>query len=561
MTRRPWIALLPLLAALLTGPAAAADDGDALIGALEVWSARSLEELRLPDTPAPYRTVFAVEEHDWYAATARFGALLSESGHRSRPGRVEIVVGDDQLNSARFKSRSRMNAVIGKPSLVVDDVPLALERDLWIVSDGMYKAAVQQYGIKTAALAALGGEPPPPDWSPAPVVDDVTWDPIEPVDRETLRSVAVTASERLRTVPGLRNGEVQVRGSEGRYALVTSEGTRVVEPRGFTVVYAWADILRSDGVQIYDRRQWVARTVADLPPAQEIADEVEAMGRSILARATAEPVDYYEGPVVFEGDAAADLLRYLVPPEVCGTPPVPEEQRTYQQLTRSGPRLGRRLLPAGWTITDDPGRAPPGLAGGYTYDREGVRGEAVALVDDGYVRDLLMTRVPRKELATSNGHARGSVQGTWEARLSVWEVDPDRNLSTRKFDQAAAKVARTAGHDRVLVVRGLQAGKTGELPRPTDAVWRDNDGDETPVLALQFQDVDRRALRDILLAGGGQQTYPYLAAWSLAGKVDGDTGLPMVLIAPERILVEELELVFPGPADKPHAYPQPTLAE
>lgn len=546
---------------LLLSPAATAGDGDVLLDALEIWSERSLSDLQIPDAPVPYRTVFAAQEHDWYSATAQFGALVNESGHRSRPARVEVVVGDDLRNSARFKARGRMTRVIGKPSLVIDDVSLALQRDLWIVTDGVYKAAVNQYGVKIAALGALGGEPPPADWSAAPPVVATEWDPIEPVDRDRLRAIAVTASERLREVPGLRSGDVQVRSSEGRYVLVTSEGTQLVEPIGYAVVYAWADILRSDGVQIYDRRQWVVRTAADLPSAQEIADEVEAMGRSVLARATAEPVDYYEGPVVFEGEAAADLMRYLVPPEVCGTPPVPEEKRTYTQLTRSGPRLGRRLLPRGWAVVDDPGRALPGLTGGHTYDREGVRGERVSLVDDGYVRDLLMTRVPRKELSTTNGHARGSIQGAWEARLSIWEVTPERNLSTRKFDQEVSKAMKASGIDRILVVRGLQGGKTGSLPRPTDAVWRSADGTEVPVLTLSFQDVDRRALRDIAAAGGGQQTHPYMAAWSLEGKVDGDTGLPMVLISPERLLVEELEAVFPGPADKPHAYPQPILAD
>jgi len=211
-------------------------------------------------------------------------------------------------------------------------------------------------------------------------------------------------------------------------------------------------------------------------------------------------------------------------------------------------------------VVDDPGRSLDGLAGGFAHDREGVAGQAVTLVDDGTVRDLLMTRVPRKDLQASNGHARGSIQGGWEARLSIWEVSPDRNLPARKFDQAVARAMKDAGTDRILVVRGLQGGKVGSLPRPTDAVWRDASGAETPVLTLSFQDVDRRALRDIVAAGGGQQVHPYLGAWSLRGKVDGDTGLPMVLIAPEQLLIEELELVFPGPADKPHAYPQPILA-
>jgi hypothetical protein len=169
-----------------------------------------------------------------------------------------------------------------------------------------------------------------------------------------------------------------------------------------------------------------------------------------------------------------------------------------------------------------------------------------------------MSRVPRHDLERSNGHARGSVQGAWEARLSQWEVSPDRNLSDRAFERQVARTMKRAGLDRILVVRSLGLGRIGDLPRPSDAVWRYADGREEPVLSLQFQSVDRRALRDILAAGGGQQQHAYLAAWTLRGHADGDSGLPTVITAPERVLVGELEAVFPGPDEKPHAYSMPT---
>jgi len=206
---------------------------------------------------------------------------------------------------------------------------------------------------------------------------------------------------------------------------------------------------------------------------------------------------------------------------------------------------------------DDPLRDVGDLPGGFAHDMEGVPAQAVGLVEDGYVRDLLMTRVPRADRNASNGHARGLVQGEWTARLSIWEVRPDRNLSGRAFDKQAGRAMKAAGLDRILVIRGLQAGTAGSLPRPTDAVWRAADGSEEPVLSLQFSASDRRTLRAIALAGGGQQVHPYLDAWSVSGKVQGDAGLPTVLLAPARLLVEDLELVFPGPSERPHALAPP----
>ena len=285
------------------------------------------------------------------------------------------------------------------------------------------------------------------------------------------------------------------------------------------------------------------------------------MAASLSARGKTAVVHDYEGPVVFEGRAAADLFRYLAPRELCGTPPEPSARQSYRQLVRNGPRLGRRLLPAGWSIVDDPTRPVPGLPGGFQYDREGVPAERVELVQDGYVRDLLMSRVPRHDLQRSNGHARGAVQAMWEARLSVWEVSAPRNLSDRGFRRETLRTMKGADLERILVVRELGLGRLGDLPRPTDAVWRYADGREEPVASLQFQRVDRRALRDILAAGGGQQQHAYLAPWTTRGHSDGDSGLPTVLTAPSRVLVSELEAVFPGPDEKPSAYAMPAMGD
>ena len=357
----------------------------------------------------------------------------------------------------------------------------------------------------------------------------------------------------------LRTGQVKVGEVQGRSYLVDTQGMRIVQPEGYVAVYAHADLVRPDGLRLFDRRIWMARSRGHLPSVEEMSAEVEEMAIALLLRSKSETIDYYEGPVVFEGEAAADLFRYLVPPEVRGTPPQPQADRSYQQLTRGGPRLGRRLLPRGWTLTDDPRSVPKHLAGGFRYDREGVASQAVELIRDGYVRDFVMSRVPRPDLTASNGHARGSVGGVWQGRLSNWSVRPRRMLGSAAFRRQDQSHRRAADVPAVLVVRRLEQGWEGGLPRPTDAVWRYPDGTELPVVAVEFQEVDRRSLRSIAAAGGQLQVHPYLATasgWGRAGTVDG---VPMVLTCPDRVLLPEVEVAFPGGGSDRSQYPQPSL--
>jgi hypothetical protein len=111
--------------------------------------------------------------------------------------------------------------------------------------------------------------------------------------------------------------------------------------------------------------------------------------------------------------------------------------------------------------------------------------------------------------------------------------------------------------DRLLVIRRLRSDRIGRIPPPSLAVWRYPDGREEPVELLEFQNVDRRTLRNIAAAGGGEFVLPYLAPWEPEEYPSGERGLPTVLEAPARLLVEDLELVFPGSSEQPHTYPAP----
>ena len=569
MKRYTKLSIVAALAALLlflpAGVSAEqpAAPSDPVLDTLTEWSGIVLRELQLDGAPQPHRVVTALVDLRSYNARAEFGELLYEAPVHQRQGRVEVVVGDDTLDSSRFKdprqgrwSRQRLN-VRQRITVAVGDEELPLSRDLWISLDASYKDALQQWQAKVAARETLGGDAPPPDWSPAEPVVAVDLTPIAAVDAETLRRIAVEASGALWDVGGLDRGEVTTSGANYRFYTTTSEGTRLVQPEGYTVVHATAALVRDDGVKIHDELQWVVRHVSDLPPRETIVEQVRRLGLNVRERAGAEFVDYYEGPVVFEDRAAADFFRYLLTPEIIGTPPVPEAGRSYQRQTRNGPRVGRRLLPDGWKVVDDPASAPEGFAGAPAYDREGVACRAVQVVEDGYVREFLMNRVPRDEESRSNGHARGSVTGAWEARPYVWSVEAPKNLSDKAFDKALERARDRGRQDRVLVVRRMHRERTGRLPAPTLAVWRYPDGREEPIELLEFQNVDRRTLHNVAAAGGGETVLSYLAPWDPTGYPDRESGLPTVLTVPRRLLVENLELVFPGASEKPHSYPRP----
>ena len=528
---------------------------DPLVDTLVAMAERA-KSLRLDELAAPSRVTIAVRDGDVYTAAADRGSALRSVGNPGRPARVEVVVEEDGISSARIDAGgiATLPDAISTPRLVLDDEPLALARDLWVSADSAYKSALQRLAFKRAALARTG-DTIGADWTAAPAI--VWSDPSVPApfDRAGLDELARTVSAPLKGIEGLTLGHVQAAETQGRDYLVDTDGMRLAQSDGYAAVQARAELLRPDGMALHDELFWVARRGSELPSTAALAEMTRRMGLDLAARATAASMPWYEGPVVFEGQAAADVFRYLLPGQLRGTPPEPSGDREFQAALRGGPRLGRRVLPPGWSAHDDPRTVPSSLPGGYRYDREGVAAQRVDLVDDGRVRDFVMSRVPRGDRG-SNGHARGGVQGRWTARLSAWTVAPKKLLSAPAFDRKVRAVVRATGVDRVLVVRRLERGWAGGLPRPTHAVWQFADGREEPVLALEFQSVDRRTLREVV-AASGTQVHAYLASRSGHGRAGGVSGLPVVLTAPERILIEEMEAVEPGPEQEPPAYPAP----
>jgi hypothetical protein len=521
---------------------------DVLLEALARWAEVATESLEVRGAK-PYRAVLAAEDDYGYAAEAQFGALVSENVWHYRPARAEVVLGSDAQSSSRFSS----GRVVATAVLPIEDVPLAIDRDLWLATDTSFKSAVKQFELKKAALSQLATSWPPDRVGGMPVIEAVPGEG-HPLPADALRSLAVEGSKVFARFPELQTGSVSVWTGDGRYVLATSDGTRVTEPAGYATIRAWCEVQREDGLVVWDDQQWVVRTAADLPSIDAVRTSLRALAVEVVARASADVVQYYEGPVVFEGDAASELLSQLAIPEIEGTPPAPEGQRTWEQLTRSGPRIGRHLLPEGWTLADDPGDSPlfP------PFDREGVPTLPVELVRDGVVVDLLMTEVARQELQGSNGHARGDILGSWSAVPTAWTATPDRAISAGKFDKLVERARTEANLDRVLVVRSLGTAGAGSVPAPNDAVWRLADGTEVPVAALEFQRADRRILRDIS-AASGEWSRAYLASSTGLGEA-GTRGLPVVATTPDRLLVTELEAVFPGGSREPHVVPMPQLA-
>ncbi|MEL6344155.1 MAG: metallopeptidase TldD-related protein, partial [Myxococcota bacterium] len=500
-----------------------------------------------------------------------FGGLLSSSKDPYRNARIEVRVGDYAFDNANFNTAFGERAGVVSRGLPQEDRVDALRRELWLGLDVAYKGATEQMAAK---LSALEGQPPRklPDLSQVPPLKTEPLDRPR-VDEARVQELVASLSARLERWEGIEEAESIARVWSGARMLCSSEGARAWLPTGFAVVRVEGVFRAEDGSRLRGSRSWVAADIDGLPSMEEMFDEVDDLGAWLSDLRDAPIEEDYLGPVLMEGPAAVEMFRQVLLPEISGTPPAMEAPDGFQQNAQPTPtaRLGRRLLPGGWRVVDDP-TADMRLAGAYDYDFEGVAGERVVLVEDGVARDLLMSRIPRSDVEGTNGHGRSLGVDRRVGMPSVVTVTPKRSKSSRRLEKKATGLARQAGRDYVLVVKRLEPpalaedfrvafSGEGPLPgitRPLEAYRLYADGRREPVRGLEFLGVDRRTLRDIAVAGGVTGPINVLDAGPGAQRfsIGAVGGLPATWSAPA-VVITEMELRGSGGAEPRVISPPP----
>jgi hypothetical protein len=543
-----------------------------VVDAVAAELARSAADLHLPDAPPLYHLRYRLVWFDEHDVAASAGALVWDRTNPAGVLGVEVRVGTPELDSTGFGGWEEGFATASLPR---DVNPLAARLAAWRTTDGAYKAAVEHHARKVAQFT------PPPDWpgsytltGPA-AFDDGGADA---VDTGPLTELASAVSAPLAR-PRLSAGEVRIGQESGGMWLLDTEGSRARVPIEECTVRVMASARADDGMTLTDQLLWTARTPAELPHRIDMIAASTALAERLEALAAAPPLEEeYVGPVVLSDHAAIDLFRYLLVPQLEGTPePVAFDTWIGAIGAESGSvRQGRRVLPAGWAATDDP-TLNPRFPGYFQHDWEGTPTGPLQLVDDGIARNLLMSRVPRSGIPDGNGHARGWLGDRALGRADQLTVTPPRNESAASLRKQALKLAKSYGRDWYVEIRrlaepavlsALAPGESGDddgpfLPPPTGIYRVHADGSEELLRGGAFVGVERWLLRDIV-AAGPQTAAAYMAppsgssdGWSWLGPTEG---LPTWISAPA-VLIGEAEVVpTPGDDQDRPVVPAPPLA-
>jgi TldD protein len=575
-----FLAFAAASAAFAQAPA----DNDHTLQAMkdEMARAKSRLELQIPklDKPVrPYYIEYRLLDMDIREVVAEYGALVTSTHTRSRVMNVGARVGDYKLDSSNFVSDDGFRGFIGPSGTVgIDRDYDSLRQDLWIATDQAFKEAVETYSRKQAYLSSLARQSDIDDLSRVEPVKHI--EPLVASDWTSRNwdQEARDSSAALRAFPQIYESRVTYYLVFTTEYLLTSEGTEVRANHSFAAIESGLSSLADDGMQVNNYYATYAPRPADLPNPDAVRKALNVAGTELMGMRTAPPAPDYTGPVLFEPRAAAALLAEVLTPSLSGARPPLAFQPVVEQLMSSlggrsdwSGKVGTRVLPAGVTLLDNPAATDYKgalLVGSYSIDQEGVPGEKVTVVDEGKLKNLLMSRRPGPDFEKSNGHGRSAFLSDSRPVMSNLFFSSTEALSKEDLKKKFLDSCRAEKLDYCMVVRQMDNpslsllhqedfsellasfggnAATDRLPLVVYKIYP-SDGHEEIVRGARISGFSPRMLRNIEGIGNDSVVYNYMqnqtagvAGTALAAFGTAQNGLPASVVAPS-LLFEEVEV-------------------
>jgi predicted Zn-dependent protease len=516
-----------------------------------------MEKLHIGQQEKPYFIAYRLQDSETAWVSAVFGSLTGSTHYRTRMLSVDVRVGDYKLDNTNDYGQGSSGAA-GYMRLAIEDDYQELRRQIWLGTDGAYKKAVEDLSKKRALLQNKNLTDLVADFYKEDPTTHSDLPPRLAMNVKPWEGLARDLSGLFRQMPDAATSGVTLSAANTRTYYLTSEGTSYVRLKPELSFTARASTQAADGMPLSDSIFISGRSAADLPAKEELAARIRQMGAHLKDLRQAGLIETYNGPVLFEGEAAAEAFSAVFVPDLLGSHRVisdnPNIERSSSGESPFTDKIGARVLPDSLGVVDDPGETRLGnaaLAGACRFDDEGMRASRTVLVEKGILKTLLTTRNPVRGIDHSTGSRHGG------AAPSNLFVTAENGLGAAELREKFLALVKQRNKEYGILVRHMR------------------DGGITPILAYKvFPDGREELIRNASITGLTAATFKEIVAASkesylhtapfrgrmMPGQFSPlDTGGQVISLVVPSLLFEDLTLrkmrgEVPRPPVAPHPY-------
>ncbi len=523
-----------------------AQENDVLFQALKEELNYEMEELKAKEY-SPYYMEFRVRELNVLSLSTLNGSVVDETKTVRRIFKPSIRMGDYTFDNTHqlentFGTFPIDYSVVREPFLPIDDNKAAIKFKIWQNTNQLYQNAIIEYREKLEAMKNKE-KPKVADFSkeePQKYYEEKLGDEQTNVNLNKWVSTLAKMDSVFSMAENYYCGGSSITFTHGRDIFVSSEGTEVVQNFTFCSLSINGFLKLEDNEVFTFAESFNVLHPSDLPDEESLLKIIAEKAAIMEKISKAEKAEPYTGPAILSPEATGVFFHEIFGHRIEGH----RLNDMYDSKTFKK-KIGEAVLPSNFSVISDPTREEYNgikLIGHYKYDDQGMKAQKVINVENGILKQFLMSRKPVEEFEHSNGHGRGDILSEAVSRQSNLFITVENGLSDDKLRKRLIKECKKQGKKYGYYFKTVSGGFTNTmmfspdyfniLPIEVYRVYTDKRPDEL-VRGVNLIGTPLMMFSEILAAG---QIYSVFSG--ICGAESGS--LPVTTIAPA-ILVNKIE--------------------
>lgn len=529
---------------ILTVSYALAAQESAVLKAMEKELNRCFEKLSSVQPHPLYFLGYEISEIDETRLSSSFGTITQDTKSRSRYLDVDARVGNNKLDNTH-EIRGEMDYSRFIPRIVqisIEDNEAAIRQRLWLETEKRFKESQDRF---TKVLTNKAVKVEEEDLS-----DDFTMEEPEVFAEEPAKiefdptpwkAKLKKFSLAFKEYPEILNSQVSLNVKCVNRYIVNSEGTRIQTGERYIRLHLSCEGKANDGMGLRRYQGFDADDLKMLPKDEEVLKAIQGMVDELLALREAPLVEPYAGPAILVNRASGVFFHEIFGHRIEG-----HRQKSEMEGQTFAKKVGEKILPEFISVYDDATKKEYNgtfLRGYYKYDDEGVKSQRITVVEDGVLKNFLMSRSPVEGFPKSNGHGRREYGRQVVARQGNLIVESSNTVSYPKLRQMLIEECKKQGKPYGLIFKDISGGFTSTgrygpqtfkvIPLLVYRVYSDGRPDEV-VRGVDIVGTPLASFSKIILTGDDYDIFN--------GTCGAESGwVPVSAVSPS-ILVSEIEV-------------------
>lgn len=518
---------------------------DKLLTILDEEIVREMAAFSKQEVPS-YYIDYRVDDNQSLILRTSFGSLLSNDESHNRVLTAVVRVGDYEFdNTHDFPGNYSMaeQMEVYASTLPVEDNPEAIKQVLWRISDKAYKNASGTFSSFKNHENSRKKEGEQADFSkedPVIYYEEPLQDGPEKVDKNLWIERLKEYTRLFEKDSLIFHCEASMNYITQRKYFVSTEGSRIVQNSGYCQIQFLVSMQHEKGTILPLQKSYTATHPSGLPDHETILADFSGMYEKLRTMRKAPLAEPYAGPAILSPAATGVFFHEIFGHRIEG-----HRLQSVDDGQTFKDKLGNEVLPEGFNVYSDPSLTRwenQDLIGAYKYDDQGIEGQKVLVVENGILKNFLMSRRPMEEFKQSNGHGRAQAGYSPVSRQSNLIIESTEALTAEELRKNLIKECKKQkkeyGYYFKEVIGGLtytdryNANVFNVNPTEVYRIYVDGRQDEL-VTGVELIGTPLTMFSNILAAGDEQDVFT-----GFCGAESGS--IPVTTIAPA-IFVRKIE--------------------